>query len=479
MRRLQASCLLTVAVVSAVASFSGEANGDDLPRPYRFDRFAGPADIRATATGWFHLERIGQRDTLVTPEGHPFVLFGINHIGAISQHEKYEPDIFADKYGKNWSTLRKDILKQFADWGFNATGKAPAELRRGLPYTVSITLARTAKYYSPPGGKNPYNFPDVFDEQVCTALADKVRAVCAAHRDDPYLIGYHWTDTPTWDIRKTRIFRQTDWVSEIRTLSATAPGKRRYVDFLKLRYDRDLSRVNRAYGLEAATFEELLAEDFSGVDLQRYDVARDDEQFLGIIARQYYGVIGPATRKYDPNHLIFGEKYLMSDHPDQVLRAVMPYIDVLSVQPGDGYIPIYTPGDVFPDAEIKYLRELTGKPIFICDHQISFATERYPRAIWPYHQRPNEADAAQATELFIRRAFTERYIIGYARCQYIDRYSTRRDAVKLGLLRDDGTPYGLLVDHTKRGIQSANAIVRRQLRSRSGPETTSTPSQKF
>ena len=286
MRRLQASCLLTVAVVSAVASFSGEANGDDLPRPYRLDRFGGMADIQATATGWFHLERIGQRDILVTPEGHPFVLFGINHIGAISQHEKHEPDIFADKYDKNWSTLRKDLLGQFADWGFNTTNNTTKELRRALPYTVSIALTRTAKYYSGPGENNPYEFPDVFDDRVRAALVDKIRAVCTVHRNDPYLIGYHWTDTPTWDIRKTRIFRQTDWVSEIRTLNETAPGKRRYVDFLKLRYNRDIGRVNRAYGLEAATFEELLKEDFSRVDLSAwlYECAdrNQDEQGLPV-----------------------------------------------------------------------------------------------------------------------------------------------------------------------------------------------------
>ena len=82
-------------------------------------------------------------------------------------------------------------------------------------------------------------------------------------------------------------------------------------------------------------------------------MARDDERFLGIIARQYYGVVGPAMRQHDPNHLVFGEKYLMGDHPDQVLEAAAPHIDALSVQPGDGYIPIYVPGDVFPAEEIR------------------------------------------------------------------------------------------------------------------------------
>ncbi len=456
--------LLLMVAGTIVAARCGTICGQAGAATPGLDSFGGFGDIRVGATGWFHIERISGRDVLVTPEGHPFVLLGINHIGAIRQHGANEPDIFADKYGGDWSALREDLVRQYAEWGFNTTDNAAVELRRGFPYTVSINLAKTAKYYSPPGGKNPYDFPDVFDERVRATLENRIRSVCAAHRDDPYLIGYHWTDTPTWDLRTTRIFRQTDWVSQIRKLGAESPGKRRYIDFLKLRYKGDLSRVNRAYGLRAESFDALLAEDFSGVGLQRYDVARDDELFLGVIARKYYGIIGPAMRKHGPNHLIFGEKYLMGDHPDQVVEAAAAHIDVLSLQPGDGYIPIYTPGDVFPEAEIKHLHELTGKPIFICDHQISFATKRYPVATWPYHQRPNEADAAIATERFIRRAFAEPYIVGYRRCQYIDRYSTRRTGIKLGLLRDDGSTYELLVEHTKRGLHAALNMVHRQLK---------------
>jgi len=120
-----------------------------------------------------------------------------------------------------------------------------------------------------------------------------------------------------------------------------------------------------------------------------------------------------------------------------------------------------SPGDTYPAEEIESLHKLTGKPIFICDHQISFATERYPKAIWPYHQRANEADAAAATERFLREAFAQPYILGYMRCQYIDRFSTRRNAIKLGLLRDDGSPYSQLIDATRRGNQAVKETVRR------------------
>jgi len=295
-------------------------------------------------------------------------------------------------------------------------------------------------------------------------LEREVAAFCNQHRNERNLIAYLWTDTPTWDVRKTRQFRQTDWVSEIRKLRSTAAGKLRYVEFLRESYTGDIARFNRAYGMRAESFEALAAWDFATVERDRYEVVRDDENFLGEIARRYYGIVGPAMRRSDPHHLVFGEKYLLGDIPPQVIAAALPHIDAVAVQPGDGYIPIYTPGDIYPSAEFAALHAVTGKPIFICDHQISFATPRYPVAIWPYQQRRDETDAAAATELFLREAFAQPFIVGYMRCQYVDRFADRRRAIKLGLVRDDDSPY---TDLTA-AIARATAAIARQVRDTAG-----------
>ena len=54
-----------------------------------------------------------------------------------------------------------------------------------------------------------------------------------------------------------------------------------------------------------------------------------DEDFLKIIAKEYYGLIGPETKRLDPDTLIFGERYLSNNHPQKVLDKALPYIDVL------------------------------------------------------------------------------------------------------------------------------------------------------
>lgn len=433
-------------------------------RTATLDAYGGWTDIKGTATGWFHLEAINGRTLLVTPDGHGFVALGINHFNTLKGHGAGEPNLFQDRYGGDWGKFAAEVGRQYAAWGFNTVDHGVEPLRRVRPYFASRDLVRNSKYFARPGEPNPWEFPDVFDPAVAARLERDTEAFCREHRDSRFLIAYHWTDTPTWDIHKTRAFRQTDWVTEIRQLSSTAPGWKAYVGFLQEVYRNNLAAFNRAYRINADSFAGLTAASFRAVDLYRYEVERDDQAFLGQIARRYYGIVGAAMKRHDPHHLVFGEKYLLGDIPSQVLAAAAPHIDAIALQPGDGYIPIYTPGDLFPGEEIATLHRLIDRPVFICDHQISFATSRYPIAIWPYHQRQDEADAADATGRFLREAFEKPYVIGYMRCQYIDRFSPRRGAIKLGLVRDDGTPYAKLLDAT---VQ-ANADVKQLVRQAAG-----------
>ncbi len=446
----------TALALTAVAL--GAAAGD---RAAPLDAYGGWTDIKGRATGWFHLEAINGRTLLVTPDGHGFVALGINHFNTLKGQGDGEANLFRDRYGSDWEKFAAEVGRQYEAWGLNTVDHGVEPLRRARPYFAARDLVRTSKYFARPGEPNAWEFPDVFDPVVVARLEREVEAFCREHRDSKYLIAYHWTDTPTWDLHKTRRFRQTDWVSEIRRLPGTTAGRQAYAGFLREQYDDDIARFNRAYDLAVGSFAGLATADLRAVAVNRYEVERDDQAFLGRIAQQYYRVVGTAMRRHDPHHMVFGEKYLLGDNPPQVVAAAAPYIDALALQPGDGYIPDYTPGDVYPAREIAGLHEVSGRPVFICDHQISFATPRYPVAIWPYHQRRDETDAAEATGRFMRAAFAHPYVIGYMRCQYIDRFSPRRGAIKLGLLRDDGTPYLELVDATVRASADVQEMVRR------------------
>ena len=201
-----------------------------------------------------------------------------------------------------------------------------------------------------------------------------------------------------WDLEKSIKRFGMNWVDFIKNLPEESYGKKRYNQFKR---DCLLSQHS----------------------------AKDDD-FLGIIAEEYYGLIGPATRKNDPNTLIFGERYLMDNHPKQVLIAALPFIDVLSIQPN---------GTRFINKYYDDLYAFTGKPIIICDHQCSFPTHSHKHTMW--EQLESQEHVCGAYDEHLIAAASKPYIIGYHRCQYMDRYDENLEMLKQGMVQQNGVPY--------------------------------------
>jgi hypothetical protein len=333
------------------------------------------------------------------------------------------------------------LRARFSDWNLTTLGYgAPTVLRAKAPWFGTITVARIEKHCSQPKliSRDGYEFPDVFDTGWETAVKQAFVNEVAPSRDEPMLVGWFWTDTPTWDVLRTRALRGTEWVSVVRTLNAGRPGREAYAAFLEARYANRLTDLNAFYGLSLGSFAALRDADLSHVAVGRHVVQEDDRAFLGIIARRYYEVVGKAQRQADPNHLVFGDRYLAGDHPEEVLQAVKPWIDAVAVQPGDRYSPLYPPSTEFPNPEIQMLHTVTGKPVLICDHAISFPSATHPLTI--FEQMPDEPSAAKATGSFLAAAFAKPWMLGYLRCQYIDRPAGFGRGLRQGLLQADGTP---------------------------------------
>jgi hypothetical protein len=337
----------------------------------------------ASAGGVFRLDAINGREYLVNPDGRPFFSLGVNHIQNIFQED------FSGDRGKEC----EDVLKNLTAWGFNTGGYgSPDALCRMMPYLAPMYLTRNANYHS----DSEFFYPDVFDPVVQDGMKAVIRHEVDRQKGNPNLIGYYWTDTPQWDLERARGKRGTDWVSAIRNLPDSAPGRKRY--------------------------ERFVAE--GGIA---------DEDFLRLIARELYRVIGEETRRLAPGVLVFGERYLVNDHPDCVVEEALPYIDVLSIQPG---------GVQFESAYFDRLYAKFNKPIMLCDHQCSFPTPAYPETMW--QQLESEEAVGRAYGDYLKAAVDKPYVIGYQRCQYIDRFEQGAGVLKQGMIREDGTPYEIL-----------------------------------
>lgn len=340
----------------------------------------------------FRLESRSGRDCLVHPDGTPFFSLGVNHIQNILQKtNRGEVEQVCEEAYEN---LKK--------WGFNTAGYgSPRALCKRMPYFAPIYLTKNAHYH----GDHEFDYPDVFDPAVQEQFRETIEDEILQQENHPNLIGYYWTDTPQWDLKRTQETRGTDWVSAIRQLPEDAPGKIRYREFM-----------------------------------ESHDTS--DEAFLRLIARELYRVIGEETRRLAPDTLIFGERYLIHDHPACVVEEALPYIDVLSIQPG---------GAIFPATYFDELYALYQKPILLCDHQCSFPTSRYAKTMW--QQMKSEDAAGKAYAVYVNEAVHKPYILGYQRCQYIDVFETHIGVLKQGILQEDQSPYKTLAEHVSRANQ--------------------------
>ena len=98
---------------------------------------------------------------------------------------------------------------------------------------------------------------------------------------------------------------------------------------------------------------------FEGLSPEEHDAK------LFEVATQYYKTITEAIRRYDPNHLILGDRYNGNKGiPEVVLRAMAPFVDVLSVQYFTGKTEEEYTAMI---SDLRQWHEITGKPVVIAD----------------------------------------------------------------------------------------------------------------
>jgi len=313
-------------------------------------------------------------------------------------------DCFQIKFGSDWSKVNTDLQSNFRTWGYNSLGYGGhVSTRKLLPHFAS----------SSPSGKistwmqKQVEFPDVFSDSWKQGATKELKRMAKNYdASSPNLIGIYWNDMPAWDLEYSKRRTGKTWMEAIRELPEDAPGNVRYERFL----------------LENGS-------------------SASDEEFMVLIAREVYSHIGPLTRELFPDTLIFGDRYAGVALPWEVIQEALPWIDVVSVQPNS---------TIFPAESFKRLYRETRKPVMICDHGMSFNTPEHSNVMW--ETLPDVASVGKSYERYLKEGFSTSLLIGYNRCQYIDRFKGGQKILKQGLLQVDGKPYPCLVD----AIQKVN-----------------------
>jgi hypothetical protein len=361
-------CRLCLALIwGGLMSFSVSVEGSEASGPER-DSYGGVLALKASgATGYFHLEEINGRPYLITPEGHGYVALGINHF-----HTMTRTDYDA-------------VIDDLKSWGFNAgCYQGPRFMWDRFPYTKGINLVRVSSWKS----GEAFAFEDVFDPEFLERLEEQVREIVQPQAGNKMLIGYFLTDIPLWEREKNG----QGWISFYQSLPETSAG----------------GKVWRQWKADHP--------------------GEEDVAFLAVIARQIYARGHAFIRKYDPNHLIFSDRYHEVDIPEHVVREALPFVDAIAIQPTS---------KEFNRGFYDGLSEKYGKPIYIADHVSSFATGEYPVTMG--QKAPDEESYLAYYQRYVLDAFSHPYLIGYNKCQYVNDPGAKM--LKQGLVNADYTPY--------------------------------------
>jgi len=245
-----------------------------------------------STSGFFSIARKKGRWWLVTPEGEHIFSMGLNHIDPAAIRFTASKGIWNEKYENSMEKWLPKVKADLADWGFNCLGWEqevviinPQMHRHSRSFTYEEYQWLDMPYFTmlPFIESHQWEWetrlPDIRSAGFAEWCDYVARDRCARMKDDPKLIGYFFTDCPTW------IHNQpgNQWKAPILDpeLEKTESGRKEIFD----------------------------------------------------TASVYYQTITEAIKRYDPNHLICGDRYeANAPISESVLKAALPYVDIFSFQ---------------------------------------------------------------------------------------------------------------------------------------------------
>ncbi len=269
---------------------------------------------QAKPDGFFTLGRRKDHWWLITPDGKPFFSIGLNHMDPASLRYPENLHIWHDKYGGSTTRwIKESVVPNLKRWGFNTVGWVQEVTVRkwrhsrpftndeyralGMPYCHLLPFTESHQWEQ---HTRHFDFRGSEWEDWVNYVA---RSHCAELSEDRNLVGYFFSDCPTWVHDRA----ENAWRGPI--------------------FDPD--RLKSAAGRAALTE----------------------------LAGKYYKTTHDAIRRYDPHHLILGDRYEANALiAAEVIDAASRYVDVLSFQ--DFREPV---------AHLDEWHQKTGKPVLLAD----------------------------------------------------------------------------------------------------------------
>lgn len=383
------------------------------------------------------LGKVDGRWMFISADGRPFRAYGadwINYDGFKDAKTGRSPYREANdrKFGGDRAKWADETAARLKDWGFTAMGggHTPELAAKGIPHAGFVAInhfqrAGTNRAERSIGPK----FPNVFHPDWPAFCDAQARETCAARVGDPNLIGWFFGNELHW------------WGS--------GKGVWRFGLF------RDAAALPDTHTAKRALLE------FCGGTTNVTDDVKT--RFLELCAEKYFGTACSAIRRYDPDHLILGCRFMgwEGGAVSNVWAIASRYCDVISFN----QYPKFTNGALYVRKEpfrtvLDRLNGWTGgKPLLISEWSFLARDSGLPCTTGAGHVFETQAQRAQAVARFLKEMNPHPDVIGHNFFMWLDEPAgglaegSTGENGNYGLVNAAGEPYGPVVDAFRAGIR--------------------------
>ena len=404
-------------------SMSPAVIAPDLPtgEPLRndLDQYGGWTGLQGKRTGFFHVEKLGERWWFITPEGNAYFMLEMG-----------------------WADKKEDVPR-LKSWGFNAS-----EGGTGMPYAVNVNFFRLDTRPYPvtrlPGLPPWVSFPDVFDPEWPVKCAEQAERILDPVKDDPLLLGYYLVNEVCLD----------GWYEAVTHTEQDAPSRAAFVEVARAYYaDKpgDLAKDWETYGI--TTVDEL-----AKVEGDAPDTPGLKDAWIAAMAERAYSVAANAAKAVDPNHLNLGARMINAPLPAPgILAAMGKYCDVISMN-------LYS---MLPDrlltqifTLVPALNTLTGRPTLTTEFSYRGGDTLHPNTMGALPTVKTQAERAIGYMSYVAAMASIPSHLGVAWYKYPDDdldkpWDEYAEDCNFGAIDAQRRPYAVLTET----MRATNAVV--------------------
>jgi len=389
--------------------------------------YGGYTSTKYNATGFFRVEKLGDRWWIIDPEGYPFIHKGVAvYKPGSSDNQKAA---LTKKYGSNdsWVKTESNYLRSK---GFNGTGAwSDVDLIRKnnvqLVYTVIVSPMGSYKsdHIKKYGGKYEmagwqgyrYDLAMVFDPEF-DAYVEKAIAPIVKYASDKNLLGYFTDNELPW--KNDALDRHINY------LGKTEPG---YIAAKKWLDER------------------------KGKDATLADITDADRlAFSGFYFETYLKKVSAAIRKYDPNHLYLGCRFNQESEElnnSAIFEVAGKYCDIISINHYRKWEPV--------QSIMANWANWSGKPFIITEWYTKGEDSGLPNKSGAGWNVPTQADRGYFYQNFTIELLKSKACVGWHWFTYQDNDPlnlntdpSNRDSNK-GVVNSNYEPYDSLLINMK------------------------------